>query len=462
MSPLSSTPWQERVLPRQRTLTVRAKLVWTLTLLVFLSLLPVAGSLVALHRARTAISTILRTGIDPSLLVDDVQLALAQSRLARLDFLFTGEPIRGEDAADAAGFVRILVEGARESWPYSTEEFDRLLILARTYENASREMVALGPPPRPQLVLSHAGQVENARSRFLTLRTQAERARTQQERDVALREARTLLLNLDDTVYITVGPGTPADSLLQAVIRSEARIEDISHAVYAQAIRHLTQQRTGLERALSLTVRNLISIILVALVLALAVAFTAPKWILLPIRRLTRLIHYARTSGPRPSAIPVGKDEVGLLAGFLQEHLEQDREVEETRRRFHRAGVQRIEALAEGGGYYVAGIAPQDHLAFVSRGLRDALGIQALASVALPFDQVWPDPVLLEAVRVFRGEPEEEKTITLSKEPFEGRAATLVRSRTGDRAEAEILVLVKRAESGTAPHDESRPASRRS
>jgi hypothetical protein len=98
----------------------------------------------------------------------------------------------------------------------------------------------------------------------------------------------------------------------------------------------------------------------------------------------------------------------------------------------------------------------------VSRGLRDALGIQALASVALPFDQVWPDPVLIEAVRAFRGEPEEEKAITLSKEPFEGRAATLVRSRSGDRAEAEILVLVKRAERGTAPPEESRPASRRS
>ncbi len=259
-----------------------------------------------------------------------------------------------------------------------------------------------------------------------------------------------------------MGPGTPADSLLQAVARAEARIEDISHDVYAQATRHLTEQRAGLERSLSLTVRNLISIIFLALALALAVAFTAPKWILLPIRRLTRIIHYARTSGPRPSAIPVSNDEVGLLAGFLQEHLEQDREVEETRRRFHRAGVQRVEALAEGSDTYVAGIAPQDHLAFVSRSLRDALGIQALASVALPFDQVWPDPVLIEAVRAFRSEPEEEKTITLSQEPFEGRTATLVRSRTGDRAEAEILVLVKREESGTAPREESRPASRRS
>lgn len=446
MSPLSSTPWQERVLPRQRTLTVRAKLVWTLILLVMLSLLPVAGSLVALHRARKAVSTILVSGIDPSLLVDDVQLALAQSRLARLDFLYTGESVRGEDAVQAASFVRILVEGARDTWPADTEEFDRLVILTRTYENASRELVALGPPPRPQIVLSQVKQVEDARARFLSLRSQAEHSSDARVRDSALREARALLFNLDDIVHITVGPGTPADSLLQVVTRSEGRIEDISHDIYAQSTRQLTQLRTGVERSLSLTVRNLITIILVALVLALAVAFTAPKWILLPIRRLTRLIHYARTSGPRPAAIPVSNDEVGQLAAFLQEHLEQDREVEETRRRFHRAGVQRIEALCEGSDCYVAGIAAQDHLAFVSRGLRDALGIQALASVALPFDQVWPDPVLAEAVRAFRGEPEEEKTITLSSDPFKGRTAMLVRSRAGERAEAEILVLVRRSE----------------
>ena len=187
MAPLSSTPWQERVLPRQRALTVRAKLVWTLILLVLLSLIPVAGSLVALHRARQAVSSILGGGVDPSLMVDDVQLALAQSHLARLDFLYTGEPVRGEDAIAAAGFVRVVVENARDLWPYDPEEFDRVLILARTYENASRDLVALGPLPRPQTVLSHVKQVEDARTRFLTLRGRAERSANPRVRDEALR-----------------------------------------------------------------------------------------------------------------------------------------------------------------------------------------------------------------------------------------------------------------------------------
>jgi len=192
-------------------------------------------------------------------------------------------------------------------------------------------------------------------------------------------------------------------------------------------------------------VRDLFAIIVIALVLAFMVALTAPRWILRPIRRLTGLIHYARTGEiPHDTGLPVSNDEVGRLTVFLEEHLRRDKEVEDVRRRLHRASVLRLEALLEAQGLLAAGVAAGGQVAFMGRRLREALGIGGETSMALPLDQVWPDEGLQNAVRELRHRKESEATVTLSAEPFAGRRATLLRTRTGEPANAEVIVLVPR------------------
>jgi HAMP domain-containing protein len=445
MARKSGSFWQDRVLRRRRMLTFRAKLVWTLVILLALSLVPVAGSLIGIHRARTEITGILRTAIDPSLLVDDVQLALAQSRLARFDYLFTGEPVRGEDAVAAASFVRFLIESGKNLWPYSPKEMSELQDLATRYEAATRDLVAEVPGPPPHLVLTTPEDAEAARRRFLVLRDEAAKAPTAADRERVLRQARQALLDLDDAVTFEVTGNARADSLLQSVTATENRLENLFHGVYSEATRNLTAERLQVTKDLSLAVRDLFAIIVVALILAFLVALTAPRWILRPIRRLTGLIHYARTGEiSHDTGLPVSNDEVGRLTVVLEEHLRRDKEVESVRRRLHRASVLRLEALLESQGILAAGVAPGGQLAFMGRRLREALGIGGETSMAIPLEQVWPDEGLQNAVRELRHRKESEATVTLSAKPFAGRRATLVRTRTGEPANAEIIVLVPR------------------
>ncbi len=440
--------WQDRVLQRERMFTIRVKLIWTLTILLLLSLIPVAGALFTLHRTRTEITSILRTGIDPSLMVDDVQLGLAQSRLARFDFLFAGEAGRGRDAVASASFVRFVIENGKELWPYSGKELEELQVLARRYEDATRALVQEegDGEAHPRLVISDPAKAEEARRLFQNLRDEATRATDEADRERALRLARQALLDLDDVVDLRLDDGGEADSLLQVVNRTEGRLEDLFHGVYTEATRSLTQERHQVARNLSLSVRDLLAIIVVAVVLALVVATTAPRWILRPIRRLTGLIHYARTGQPPEEGLPVSEDEVGRLTLVLEEHLRRDRDVEDLRRTLHRASVQRLEALLDAEGLLAAGVAPGGHLAFAGRRLRDALGMGGPTSMAIPFEQFWPDPELNQAVRAFRtgsdagADGGTEVVLTLA--PFQGRRARLVRTRAGDPSQAEILVLL--------------------
>ncbi len=453
--------WQERVLRRQKVLTVRAKLVWTLTVLVLLSLVPVAGSLFTIDRTRNDISGILRTAIDPSLLVDDVQLALAQSRLARVDFLFTADTTRGEDATEAAGFVRILIESGKGLWPYAPNQIDQLSSLARRYEQSTRDLVARPPARNPRLRVTSPEQAEEARTRFLSLRTEALRTPPGPQRERVLRQAREALLDLDDAVTYSLGSGWEADSLLGEVNDTENRLEDLSHDIYNRATTKLTSERMRVVTDLSLSVRDLLVIIVISLTLALAAAVTAPQWILRPIRRLTMLVHYARTGAPQETRIPVSDDEVGRLATFLEEHLRRDREVEEVRRGLHRAAVQRVEALVEATGMHAAGVGPGNLAAFIGRRLREALGLGGATSMAIPFEQVWPDPALLSAIRTLRRSKESEASVELTTAPFAGRTASLIRTRTGDPANAEIIVLVPRGEP-SAPENGGESGGKRS
>jgi HAMP domain-containing protein len=447
MSRRPGTLWQDRVLQRRRMLTIRAKLVWTLTILLVLSMVPVAGSLLAIHRARTEIAGILRTAIDPSLLVDDVQLGLAQSRLARFDYLFTGESVRGQDAVAAASFVRFLIDSGKNLWPYSPQEMEDLQKLAARYEAATRDLVAEVPGPPPHLKLTTPQDAEAARQRFLALRDEAAKAPTVAERERVLRQARQALLDLDDAVTFELTGNARADSLLQSVTVAENRLENLFHGVYSEATRNLTFERLQVTKDLSLAVRDLFAIIVIALILAFVVALTAPRWILRPIRRLTGLIHYARTGEiSHDTGLPVSNDEVGRLTVFLEEHLRRDKEVESVRRQMHRSSVLRLEAMLESQGLLAAGVAPGGQVAFMGRRLREALGIGGETSMAFPLEQVWPDEALQTAVRDLRHRKESEAEVTLTAEPFAGRRATLLRARSGDPANAEVIVLVPREE----------------
>ena len=221
-----------------------------------------------------------------------------------------------------------------------------------------------------------------------------------------------------------------------------ARVE-VTAALGSAADTALQAKEAEVSRDLSLVLRNLVTMTGIVLVLALVVALTAPRWILKPLRQLTGLIHNAQFGPPAPGPLVSGSDEVARLARYLDEHLRRDQEVETLRRKIHRMEVRRLEALLEARSLLGAGVDHDNRLTFVSHRLRERLGIEGPASIALPLEEIWPDPTLLQAIHDMRQEGTDTAHVILGREPFEGKTAQLVRTRAGDPTEAEILVLVE-------------------
>ncbi len=395
-------------------MSIRAKVFWSLCLLMALVMPVVSLSLYYIDGMRQTVNYIIQTDEEIAKVINVIEQNVFKAKIAERDYLLLREESSVEAYREAmkliltemekTEFTIILTEEPKTFSAGEQGEPKNKVAGERSEQNGFEQIAPMFQQvinllkqyqdTFDKLILDSSGETWDIQAQYLEdkifdgiseykrnytkLIARARRADSPEERNQRFKEAKNYADSLDQIIWDAMIYRTPnQEQMIANLEQQREKILVLAGNISSQSRSHAQMNRQLIERLSARATRNIITTLMLTSLIVIYMIVFLPKSIVKPIRQLTRIIKQAENGDLTVSAQTVYKDEVGELARFFNRFIAQIKKLDSLKSQKIREIYNQFTIIANRLDAWIVIVNDKNIITFVNNKVVESSGVSA-------------------------------------------------------------------------------------